>query len=126
MASEIERRYGSQRLHAASVQPGGSLDTGLMRELPAAEVDKVRAAADGKWKTVEQCAATTVWAAVSREWKQQGGFGKYCEALQVAVPREEETGEQGRGGYVAHTYDVEAAKRLWDVSLQLVGMKDDD
>lgn len=125
MASEIERRYGSRRLHAASVQPGGSLESGLMRDIPDEEREQIKAALEGKWKTLGQCAATTVWAAVSREWEESDGYGKYCEALQVAVRKEDESGEQGRGGYVAHTYDEEAAKRLWEESLKIVGMKDD-
>lgn len=126
MASEIERRYGGRRLHAASVQPGGSMESGLMREMSEEERSNIKQSLAGKWKTVQQCAATTVWAAVSREWEEVGGHGKYCEALQVAVPAAEESGEQGRGGYVAHTYDEEAAKRLWDVSLNIVGIKEDE
>ena len=129
MASEIERRYrgyGDRRLHAASVQPGGSFESGLLREMGEEERQQLKSALAGKWKTPQQCAATTVWAAVSREWEEQGGHGKYCEALQVAVPTEEESGAEGRGGYAVHTYDAEAAKRLWEVSLQVVGMKDDE
>ena len=74
-------------------------------------------------KTQEQGAATTVWAAVSKEWEGKGG--KYLEDVSVSVPETEELVPLFRG-YKPHMYDAEAAKRLWDESLNIVGLDDDE
>lgn len=71
-----------------------------------------------RFKSPEQGAATTVWAAVSKDWEGKGG--KYLEDCKVA---EEKKSEDEWGGVAPHAYDVEAAKRLWDVSMQLVGLQ---
>ena len=124
MSTEIERRYGSRGLHATAIHPGVIFSTNLSRDMSEEEQTKLKAHLQHKGKSVEQGAATQVWAAVSSDWEKRGG--KYLEALEVAVPKEQESGEQGKSGYAAHAYDEEAAKRLWDVSLQLVGMKTDE
>lgn len=69
-------------------------------------------------KSPEQGAATTVWAAIGREWEGRGG--KYLNDCSVACTPQE--GEVNLG-YAPHAYDEEAAKKLWDVSTQLVGLQ---
>lgn len=69
------------------------------------------------FKNPEQGAATTVWAAVAPEWEGKGG--KYLEDCRVA---EEVKSKDEWGGYAPHAYDVQAAKKSWHVSLQLVGL----
>ncbi|KAJ4309241.1 hypothetical protein N0V84_011622 [Fusarium piperis] len=70
MASELERRYGPEGLHATSVHPGGIM-TGLSQHLPDSEVEAFKG--DGNLmkylKSPEQGAATTVWAAVGKGWR---------------------------------------------------------
>lgn len=70
MANQIERLYGSKGLHANSLMPGGIL-TGLQAHVSA---DLVKAW-DGfpGMKSPEQGAATTVLAAVGKEWEGVGG-----------------------------------------------------
>lgn len=70
-----------------------------------------------QFKSPEQGAATTVWAAVAPDWEGRGG--KYLEDCRIA---QEVKSKDEWGGYAPHAYDVEAAKKLWHVSLQLVGL----
>ena len=76
-ASEIEHRFGSQGLHANSVQLGG-IKTNLPRHIGTAAVeDMMTPAMHLKMKSPEQGAATMVWAAIGRQCERQGG--KYLE-----------------------------------------------
>ncbi|KAK6063940.1 putative short-chain dehydrogenase [Seiridium cupressi] len=73
-------------------------------------------------KSHEQGAATTVFAAVGKEWANKGG--RYLEDC-----KEAEGGEDGHDalgiGYVQHTYDPVNESRLWKDSLMMVGVDDD-
>ncbi|KUJ06450.1 NAD(P)-binding protein [Mollisia scopiformis] len=82
LATEIERRYGRDGIHGLPIHPG-FIRTPLVRH-----VEKVP---EGKqfienpealhiWKSPEQGAATTVWAAVGKEWEGRGG--RYLEDSQ--------------------------------------------
>lgn len=115
---QIERRYGSQGLHANSVMPG-LIMTGLMRHLDPSVFKSWDAYGLTKhFQNVEQGAATTVWAAVAREWEGKGG--KYL--ANCGIPYQN-TETDKLHGYAPYAYDEEAAKKLWNVSLQLVGME---
>jgi NAD(P)-dependent dehydrogenase (short-subunit alcohol dehydrogenase family) len=120
MANELERRYGSQGLHGISLHPGGIM-TPLAKHLPQEELDS--ASTDGeyykKFKNPEQGAATTVWAAIGRQWEGRGG--KYLAECAEAGPSEDETDAFGTG-YAKHAFDPEAEGRLWRDSLGLVGL----
>lgn len=70
-----------------------------------------------------QGAATTVWAAIGKEWEGKGG--KYLEDVSESAGPKDET-DPLSNGYAKYVYDAEAARKLWAVSLDLVGMKDDD
>ncbi|KAJ3192877.1 hypothetical protein HDU83_005945 [Entophlyctis luteolus] len=122
-ANEIERKYGAQNLHSWSVQPGG-IATDLMRHMPKE--------AQSGWqqdeylskvfKSPEQGAATTTWAATAKELEGKGG--KYLEDCQIIGAWNEENGQWGPG-YASWAYDEEKAKKLWALSLKLVGLPDD-
>ncbi|KAF5702960.1 reductase [Fusarium globosum] len=122
MANEIERRYGAKHLHATSVHPG-VVATGLTRHMPP-DVFKGMEHIYPMMKSVEQGAATTVWAAVSEAWKHDGG--KYLVDCNVAKPAVD--GDDGMigPGYARHAYDVDKAARLWKDSLTLVGLEDEE
>ena len=62
-------------------------------------------------KTVEQGAATSVWAATAPELTHHGG--SYLADCQIAKPV---TSEDPRNGHAPWAYDVEGAKRLFLVS----------
>ncbi|KAF7895048.1 hypothetical protein EAF00_006862 [Botryotinia globosa] len=123
MANEIDRRYGQQGLHATSLHPG-PIDTNINRHLGrewAAQVmsnEKVRKVP----KSAEQGAATTVIAAVGKEWEGKGG--KYLENCGEAERGKDDYQIFGNG-WVKQTYRPEDEGRLWRDSLKIVGFEDD-
>lgn len=124
MANEIERRYGARGLHGLSLHPGGIM-TGLQKHVPDS-VKQEWAKTEGivlYIQNAEQGAATTVYAALSKEWEGKGG--KYLEQC-AECPPVEEGFTPASVGYVPHAYDEEKEKRLWKDSLKMVGLEDDD
>lgn len=119
MANEITRRYGSKGLFANSLMPGG-IFTGLQVHVPAEVKEGWKAFAMGM-KNEEQGAATTVLAAVGKEWEGVGG--KYLEDCREI----EETGkaEYGAFGWMSHAFDEKLEKQLWIDSLKMVGLPED-
>lgn len=126
-ANEVERRYGQKGLHATSLHPGGIM-TGLQVHVTAAQRDA------GDWnnetvanymKNPEQGAATSVYAALSAEWKNKGG--KYLSDCveQEAFKHSGEPMYVGDDGYESWAYDEKAEGRLWKDSLKMIGMEDD-
>ncbi|RYO48112.1 hypothetical protein AA0113_g10123 [Alternaria arborescens] len=122
LANEIERRHGARHLHATSVHPGVIM-TALMQHLPPDAFD----GQDHVYptiKSVEQGAATTVWAAVAETWKNRGG--KYLVDCAEPEPYKEGDDKYTALGYAPWAYDVEKAQRLWKDSLKIVGLPDDE
>lgn len=124
MANEIERRYGARGLHGLSVHPGAIRSNLSQYVDPAvtAEWDEnVRL-----WRSAAQGAATSVYAALSREWEGKGGkyladcveHGHMVPGNPMVVLNEE--------GYAPWAYDVESARRLWRDSCRFVGVEDDE
>ena len=69
------------------------------------------------FKSLEQGAATSVWAATAPELAGSGGL--YLEDYHVAGPAQE-----GRDdGFHAYALDPVQADRLWELSEELVGQK---
>jgi NAD(P)-dependent dehydrogenase (short-subunit alcohol dehydrogenase family) len=120
-AVHLDDLGAQQGVRAFAVHPGGIM-TPLQRHLSEEEM---RAAGwfdeDGNvivdFKTPEQGAATTVWAATSTQLDGQGGV--YCADCDIADVVE--SIDPGGGGVMAHAVDREAAARLWDVSAELTG-----
>jgi predicted RNA-binding protein YlxR (DUF448 family) len=71
-----------------------------------------------KFKTVEQGAATTVWAATAPELEGRGGF--YCEDCHIAERTEVEGAAHG---VLPWALDPKAADRLWTLSEEWSGEK---
>ncbi|ORY61591.1 uncharacterized protein BCR38DRAFT_347247 [Pseudomassariella vexata] len=129
MANEIERRYASRGLHALSVHPG-MIFTEINRDADETveQMQLDRPEILRHFKSTAQGAATTVWAAVGKEW--EGRPGRYLEDCQESQP----VGEDGEdslesglleSGYFPHAYDKEGAERLWKLSLELIHESDD-
>lgn len=117
----MERRFGAEGLHATSVHPGG-IFTNLARHLtPEMVQGMMMPGMEKALKSPEQGAATTVWAAIGKQWEGQGG--KYLEDCSVSEPFQPREGIPLTPGYAPHAYDEAAAKQLWDVSVQLVGLQ---
>ncbi|KAF4340137.1 alcohol dehydrogenase [Fusarium beomiforme] len=120
LANEIDRRYGSQGLHATSVHPGGIM-TELPRYMPKEVLQGLASSDVAKrfLKSPEQGAATTVWAAVGKQWENAGG--RYLENCTEAPPTERIDAHFGKG-YAPHAYDPEREARLWQDALKIVGL----
>jgi NAD(P)-dependent dehydrogenase (short-subunit alcohol dehydrogenase family) len=124
-ANELERRYGSKNLHATSLHPGG-INSGLQKHV---DPDFFKAFDNPEttayMKSPEQGAATTVYAAISEEWKGKGG--KYLSNCVVQDPVNPDGGAFtiGDDGYATWIYDEEKEKKLWVESLRMLGMEDD-
>lgn len=123
-ANHLERLYGSQNLHATSVHPGGIM-TGLQIHVPELDAMTSEPGVREYMKNVEQGAATSVYAALSEEWKSKGG--KYLSDCQEMGPfKGDNAMATGDDGYAKWAYDPAAEERLWKESLEMVGLKADE
>ena len=125
LANYIDRHYGPKGLHATSLHPGGIL-TALQRHTPAEVLEpwKNQAGAQSYLKSPEQGAATSVYAAVSKEWEGKGG--KYLVDCEVADPAKAvEIDVIGDDGYAEWAYNEENEDKLWRDSCKFVGVEED-
>ncbi|KAI9168057.1 Oxidoreductase calI [Paramyrothecium foliicola] len=118
MANYVDRHFGSQGLHALSLMPGG-MDTGLSKYVPKEVMEGFKShPVLGKWmKSVEQGASTTLWAAIGKEWEGKGG--KYLEDCREATP---EPLMPGLAGVKDYAYDEAKENRLWELTLNTLGL----
>lgn len=124
MANEIERRYGSKGLHSTSVHPG-AVQTALFQHLDSdtAESLKTNEHFARILKSPAQGGATSVWAAVGREWENKGGvYLAECAETKRGNDLHEVAGE----GYAGHAYNPDGEARLWRDSLKMVGLSDEN
>jgi NAD(P)-dependent dehydrogenase (short-subunit alcohol dehydrogenase family) len=126
-AAGFTARHGSPGLTANAVMPG-AIRTPLQRHLSAQDLQRRGwDDADGNpvltgWKTPEQGAATTIWAAVAPDLA--GVSGRYLEDCAIAVPWSHD-GNLPRGHYLPRALDPGNADRLWELSERLVGEQED-
>ncbi|KAK4693809.1 hypothetical protein P7C71_g3654, partial [Lecanoromycetidae sp. Uapishka_2] len=115
-ANEIENRYGKEGLHALSLHPGG-IWTGLQKFVsPETMAEwKSRPNVDNFVKSPEQGAATSVLAAVGKDYEGKGRL--YLEDCDTAGPT-----KNGDAGYMSYAFDREKEARLWEDSLKMVGL----
>ena len=112
-------------VRAFAVHPGGIM-TPLQRHLSREEMIVAgwmddAGAVNERFKSTEQGAATTVWAATSPALDGLGGV--YPEDVDVALPTEIGSPEARiRGVDAPHAIDRDAAARLWAVSAELTGL----
>ena len=129
-ANEIERRYGSRGLHSNSLHPGG-VWTGLQKHWDP-QVKETLGAKDEVvtyMMNAAQGAATSVYAGLSKEWKNRGGkYLSKCVEQGPAVGAEAD-GVQvplGDDGYAAWAFDEQGEKLLWKDSLDMLRLDDDE
>ena len=91
----------------ADVEPNGAVPAGR-------SVDE-----GGTLKTTEQGVATSVWSAISPKLANLGGV--YCEDVEVAELRDQESPEQR--GVAPWAIDSNNAKRLWGLSERLCAVE---
>jgi NAD(P)-dependent dehydrogenase (short-subunit alcohol dehydrogenase family) len=121
-ALQLDLLGQDQGIRAFAVHPGGIM-TPLQRHLSREEMQASGwLDEDGnvivQFKTPEQGAATSVWAATSPQLEGKGGV--YCADCDVADVVE--SIQPGGGGVMAHAVDPEQAARLWEVSANLTGV----
>lgn len=123
-AVELDRLGRESGVRAFAVHPGGIM-TELQRHLPKEEM--VAAGwmdAEGNlregFKTPEQGAATSVWAAASDALGGAGGV--YCEDCDIANPTDKNSPLARYQGVDAHAIDKDEATKLWKVSAEMTGV----
>jgi NAD(P)-dependent dehydrogenase (short-subunit alcohol dehydrogenase family) len=120
-AVEIDRRYRDQGVRAFAVHPGvihTELGRYMTEETMASLISRLsESPAAMAWKSPEQGAATSVWAATSSLLDGRGG--EYCEDCNVSAVVTD--GELNEGGVVARAVDPARAATLWALSDKLVG-----
>jgi len=115
MSLGLQQRHGADGITANAVHPGGIM-TGLQKFLPLEEMRKLGWLKPDDtpldiFKTPEQGAATSAWAATAPELQGHGGL--YLEDCNQGLPADE---RNHVSGYSPHIMDAEAAARLWEVS----------
>jgi NAD(P)-dependent dehydrogenase (short-subunit alcohol dehydrogenase family) len=112
-------------VRAFAVHPGGIL-TPLQRHLSKEEmvsfgwIDEDGNQLETRFKTPEQGASTSVWAATSPQLDGMGGV--YCEDADIARPTDPDSEDANVRGVDAHAIDRDDAARLWEVSAKLTGV----
>lgn len=121
-ALDLDRRGAAHGVRAFAVHPGGIM-TPLQRHLAREEMiasgwmDET-GKVNERFKTPEQGASTSVWAATSPALDGRGGV--YCENCDIAIVTE--PGVSRVSGVNPHAIDPEAARRLWALSVDATGM----
>ena len=117
----IDQRYRDQGVRAFAVHPGvihTELGRYMTDETMASLISRLsESPAAMAWKSPEQGAATSVWAATSSLLDGRGG--EYCEDCNVSAVVAD--GELNEGGVVARAVDPARAATLWALSEKLVG-----
>lgn len=116
----LDRRLGARGVHAFAVHPG-AIVTELGRHLQPEDIQFLQARARGmQFKSVEQGAATSCFAATAPELAGRGGL--YLEDCHVAAVNDAPDALEGVKSYAL---DAANAERLWTVSEALVGARFD-
>ena len=122
-ANHLERLYSSQGLHAILLHPGG-IQTGLQDhhdpEYAALMQNTFEQFPDlaRTMKTMKQGAATTVLAAVGRDFEGKGGI--YLDDCAVAPEWVEGRDGIDGPGYRSWAFNEEGERRLWTISEGMV------
>jgi NAD(P)-dependent dehydrogenase (short-subunit alcohol dehydrogenase family) len=118
-AVEATRRWAGEGITANAVHPGAIADSRLSRHMDPDVLAALRASGRYTFKTVEQGAATSVLLATSP--LLEGIGGRYFENSNEAAIVVDPSADGGLAGVAAYALDPDQARRLWDVSLGLVG-----
>ncbi|EED30397.1 retinol dehydrogenase 12 [gamma proteobacterium NOR5-3] len=123
-AVELDARGLADNVRAFAVHPGGIM-TPLQRHLPKEEmiamgwIDEA-GTVNAIFKSPEQGAATTVWAATAPNLEGLGGV--YCEDCDIADSTLPGSDTARFKGVDAHAVDAEEARKLWALSELLTGV----
>ena len=121
-AVQLDTLGADAGVRAFALHPGGIM-TPLQRHLPKEEmvafgwIDEDGNPVGQGFKTPEQGASTTVWAATSPQLDGMGGV--YCEDCEVAEPNDDPSSRRGVRSWAT---DPDEAARLWALSAELTGV----
>ncbi|HEX3590304.1 MAG TPA: SDR family NAD(P)-dependent oxidoreductase [Pseudonocardiaceae bacterium] len=112
----LEERLAGTGVHVYTVRPG-VVATGLYGDLSEAQqaAFSSRVAGGAAGMSVEQAAATTVWAATAREPGDGGAYLAACAV--VGTP----SAPSADGGHAPWIFDRSEADRLWHLAERTVG-----
>jgi len=116
----IQSRYKNDGIEAFAVHPGGIMTT-LQRHMTQDDIQsRGWVDAEGKvnerFKTTEQGASTSIWAATSPYLTGRGG--QYLEDCAEAAIHQ--TIPDSRNGVMHYAVDAENADKLWEMSLAMI------
>lgn len=122
-AVHLDQLGQASGVRAFAVYPGG-IRTPLQRHLGHDEMVRLGwinedGTSSFPWKTPEQGAATSVWAATSPRLAGMGGV--YCEDCDIAEVADPDTEEGKARGVNPYAIDPGEAARLWSLSAELTG-----
>ncbi|RNA32376.1 short-chain dehydrogenase TIC chloroplastic-like [Brachionus plicatilis] len=115
----LTKLYQNEGIVSNSLMPGVIL-TGLQKHLSKEEkvkfnIEDEKGNPNPNFKTVEQGASTTVWAAVASELEGKGGL--YLENCGYSELKESsQEAHKSFLGYVKYAVDEEKAMKLWNIS----------
>ncbi|GGO19196.1 oxidoreductase [Deinococcus humi] len=117
----LTQQYGARGVTANAVHPGGIM-TGLQKFVPLEEQRAMgwqneAGELNPVFKTTEEGASTTVWAATSPQLQGVGGL--FLEDLQESTPLDPQNPDP-MFGHKPYTRDSGSAARLWTLSESLV------
>ena len=115
-AVEFDRRYRSGGVRATAIHPGAVMSETVKTMIEALGAGKEAAMAAFYWKTVQQGAATAVWAGIVASADTVGA--RYCEDCHVAEVIDD---PGSRVGVRSYALDPERARTLWASTEEMVG-----
>lgn len=112
-------KFADQGITSNAVMPGGIVSN-LQKHVPLEEQKELGWIDESNrvnmnFKTPEQGAATSTWAATSPDMEGRGGL--YLEDCSIAVPWNEANPLRG---YLPYALDSQSADRLWSESIKMV------
>ena len=124
LAVQLDALGAAHGVRAFAVHPGGIM-TELQRHLPREEMVAAGwmtedGTVNALFKSPEQGAATSTWAATSPKLVGMGGV--YCEDCDIAEPTVIGSPTARVAGVNAHAIDADDAARLWEYAAKLTGV----
>ncbi len=118
----IQQRYAAEGIEAYAVHPGGIM-TALQRHMTAESIQRrgwvdAEGNVNERFKTVEQGASTSVWAATSPALTGRGG--QYLADCSEVVIHDEAPADLT--GVMRYAVDPAQADRLWELSLAMLDL----
>lgn len=122
LANAITRRFASQGLNGLSLHPGGIM-TGLQVHVPEEQKQAWSENPDmGRYmKSIAQGAATSVYAALGKEFEGKGAL-YLSDCAAQGLFKGTDPMATGDEGHAAWAFDQEAEEKLWKASLEMVGL----